>query len=203
MKLLYSPTSPYVRKIVVLLTECCRLDEITLIEGSGTPIAPDADVIAKNPLGKVPALVRDAGPTLFDSRVISRFLDAEFDAGLYPEPPRLWDTLTLEALSDGILDAAILMVYEWRARPEAHRDATWVEAQWSKIARALDVLESRWISHLTGPFDMGQIAVGCALGYLDFRHGDRAWRSGHPELSAWYDTISERPSMQSTRPPEA
>ena len=93
------------------------------------------------------------------------------------------------------------MVYEWRLRPEEMRLPDWVEGQWAKIARALDALETRWISHLAGPLDMGQIAVGCALGYLDFRHGDRDWRAARPGLAAWEAAFAARPSMTATRPP--
>ncbi|MGB5067721.1 MAG: glutathione S-transferase C-terminal domain-containing protein, partial [Albidovulum sp.] len=108
--------------------------------------------------------------------------------------------LTLEATADGMLDAAILMVYESRLRPEDKRFAEWVEGQWGKVARALDALESRWIGHLNGPLDMGQIALGCALSYLDFRHDARGWREGHPALAAWYKGFAARPSMKATEP---
>ncbi|MEO1680617.1 MAG: glutathione S-transferase [Pseudomonadota bacterium] len=200
MQLIYSPTSPYVRKVMVTLIETGQKDEVALVPASGSPTEPNATVIAQNPLGKVPALMRDDGPTLVDSRVICRFLDARGRGGLYPDG-RIWEVMTLEALADGILDAAILMVYEGRCRDEGQRSEAWVEAQWQKIARALDVLETRWISHLSGRLDMGQIAVGCALGYLDFRHAARDWRKGRGALVAWERTFSARPAMTETRPP--
>ncbi len=201
MNLFHSPTSPYVRKVMVLIAET-GLTGISITPASGTPIAPDAGVIERNPLGKIPALEREGGPTLYDSRVICQFLNAEAGAKLYPAAPRLWDTLTVEATADGILDAALLMVYETRIRPEENRFAPWVEGQWSKISRALDTLESRWIDHLNkGPLDMGQIATGCALGYLDFRLSARHWRMGHPLLAAWEAGFAARPSMQATLPP--
>lgn len=199
MKLYHSPTSPYVRKIMVLIAET-KQSGIDLVAASGTPIAPDAGVVARNPLGKIPALERPDGATLYDSRVICQYLNARAGGSLYPAAPRLWETLTLEATADGILDAALLMVYESRLRAEDKRDAAWVEGQWSKIARALDVLESRWISHLHGPLDMGQIATGCALGYLDFRHAARQWRDTRPALAAWVQGFAARPSMQATLP---
>ena len=108
--------------------------------------------------------------------------------------------MTLEATADGILEAALLMVYEDRLRPEDKRFADWVEGQWSKIARTLNALESSWMAHLNGPLDMGQIALGCALGYLDFRHAPRNWRAGHPKLTAWEANIVKRPAMQVTIP---
>lgn len=200
LKLFYSPTSPYVRKVVVLLRETGQMDDVTLQTGSGTPVDPGTAPIAQNPLGKVPTLERDDGGALYDSRVICRYLDDCAGGRLYPAAPGLWDTLTLEATGDGIMDAAILMVYESRVRPEDRRFEPWVEGQWAKIARSLAALESRWIAHLEGPLDIGQIAVGCALGYLDFRHGARDWRKGHPKLAAWYEGFAARPSMAATVP---
>ena len=125
--------------------------------------------------------------------MITRFLDARAGGRLYPEPPRLWETLTLEATADGIAEAALLMVYEDRLRPEDARSAAWVEAQWGKVARALDAVEARWIAHLAGPLDCGQIALGCALGYLDFRHADRAWRGGAAGLAGLGGALSRPP----------
>ena len=200
MRLYFSPTSPYVRKVVVLLHETGMLDRVELVSGSGTPIDAGKAPLDANPLGKVPALERADGPALYDSRVICQYLDAEAGAGLYPSGARRWDTLTVEATGDGILDAALLMVYEWRIRPEEMRYAPWVEGQWAKVDRALDALETRWMAHLEGPLDMGQIAIGCALGYLDFRHDARGWRTGRPHLAAWEARFAARPSMQATVP---
>jgi len=204
MHLYHSPTSPYVRKVMVLLHETGQLGDVELVTGSGSPVDPGTAPLEANPLGKVPALERPDGPALYDSRVICQYLDARArsgaGAGLYPQGARRWDTLTVEATGDGILDAALLMVYEGRLRPEELRFAPWVEGQWAKVARALDVLETRWIQHLEGPLDAGQIAVGCALGYLDFRHGAREWRNGRPHLAAWYAGFAARPSMVATVP---
>ena len=201
MRRSHSATSPFVRKVRVALHETGQLAEVELIPAMGTPVDAGSMPLALNPLGKIPALERDEGPALYDSRVICRFLDDRAKAGLYPVGQRLWDVLTLEATADGMLEAAVLMVYEWRVRPEDKRMPGWVEGQWAKIDRALDALEQRWLSHLRGPLDMGQIAVGAALGYLDFRHGDRAWREGRPGLAAWEAGFAQRPSMVATRPP--
>jgi glutathione S-transferase len=200
MRLYFSPTSPYVRKVMVLLHETGQMDAVELVTGSGSPVDPGTAPLEANPLGKVPALERPDGPALYDSRVICQYLDMRAKAGLYPEGARRWDTLTVEATGDGILDAALLMVYEGRLRPEELRFAPWVEGQWAKVDRALDALETRWMAHLQGPLEAGQIAVACALGYLDFRHGARGWRSGRPHLAAWYAGFAERPSMQATIP---
>lgn len=200
MHLYFSPTSPYVRKVMVLLHETGKIGEVELVMGSGNPVDPAGAPLDANPLGKVPALERPDGPALYDSRVICRYLDARAGAGLYPEGARLWDTLTVEATGDGILDAALLMVYEGRIRPEELRFAPWVEGQWAKVDRALDALETRWIAHLEGPLDAGQIAVGCALGYLDFRHDARDWRNGRPRLAGWFAGFDVRASMRATVP---
>ena len=108
--------------------------------------------------------------------------------------------LTLEATGDGVLDSALSMVYEGRFRPPEMVYAPWVERQWSKVSGALDALEQRWMPHLAGPLNMGQIAVGCALGYLDFRHDARNWREGRVALADWYAKFAERDSMVATRP---
>lgn len=200
MQLYYSPTSPYVRKVLVLLQETGMQGRVALIAGGGTPVDAGKAPLDANPLGKIPALERPDGPALYDSRVICQYLDAQAGAGLYPDGARRWDTLTVEATGDGILDAALLMVYEWRIRPEELRHAPWVEGQWAKVERALDALETRWMAHLEGPLDMGQIAIGCALGYLDFRHDARGWRTGRPHLAAWEARFAARPSMQATVP---
>ncbi|MDH3263345.1 MAG: glutathione S-transferase [Paracoccaceae bacterium] len=201
LRLYHSPTSPYVRKVMVLLHESGQLGDVELVAATGTPVDPASMPLAQNPLGKIPALERPEGAALYDSRVICRYLDDRAGGRLYPEKPRLWETLTLEATGDGILDAAILMVYEARVRPDTLRFEAWVEGQWAKIARALQALEERWIAHLTGPLDAGQIAVACALGYIDFRHGDRGWRAAQPQLAAWYAEFAARPSMEATVPP--
>ena len=170
MKLFFSPASPYVRKVNVLLHELDRVDDVTFEEIATTAFASDGGLIASNPLGKIPALERPDGTTLYDSRVICGYLNETFKGKVYPQGSSKWETLTLEATGDGIMDCAVSMTYEMRLRPENERSPQWIEAQWEKIARALGVLNARWISHLKGPLDMGQISVGCALGYLDFRH---------------------------------
>ena len=199
MEFYTSPTSPYCRKVEVVLQETGLGDLVTRIDASGTPMAPNETTIGANPVGKIPVLIREDGPALYDSRVICRYLDASAGAKLYPES-RVWDILTLEATADGVMDAALLMVYEGRLRAETERSADWVEAQWIKVDRTLSALESRWMSHLSGPLNMGQIAVGCALGYLDFRHADRDWQKSHVALAGWWAEFSARDSMAGTAP---
>ncbi len=202
MKLAFSPASPYARKVKVLLIETDQLDDIEMVDGSGTPLAPNTDTVQKNPIGKLPALERDEGPAIYDSRVICAFLDARAGDRLYPTSGnRRWETLTLEATGDGIMDAALLITYEGRLRSNDMQMSEWTDAQWDKIKRTCSVLNSRWMSHLAGPLDMGQISVACALGYLDFRHDARNWRKGNDALAAWFETLGQRPSMQASMPP--
>lgn len=200
MKLFHAAASPFVRKVMVLLHEAKATDRVTLVPASGNPLDPGTMPVDRNPLGKIPALEREDGPTLYDSRVITRYLDDTLQAGLYPAAPRLWDALVIEATADGICEAAVLMRYETHVRPEASRSAAWADAQWAKVERALTAVEGRWMSHLSGPLDMGQIAMGCALGYLDLRHPDRDWARTHPALGAWWASFALRPAMQATAP---
>lgn len=200
MKLHHSPASPYARKVVVLLHETGQTDDVTLHPVQTTPLAPDPGLAAANPLAKIPALERADGCTLHDSRVICQFLDARAGAGFYPSGPRRWEVMTLEATGDGMTDAALFMTYEARLRPDAHRSAELVEAQWARVLRACDALQTRWMGHLSGPFDAGQNAVACALGYLDFRQPDRDWRRGRDGLAGWFETVSQRESLLATKP---
>ena len=202
MKLLHARPSPFVRKVMVLLEEAGKTADVELVDGFGAPTAPNANVTAANPIGKIPCLI-DGERTIYDSRVITRYLDAKFGSGLYPEGDAVWDALTLEAHVDGILDAGVLCVYEIRCREENERSAAWRAAQAEKVSRGLDALEAKWMDHLGGPLSIGHIGVGCALGYLDFRRemgGWDDWRDGRPKLAAWGEAFLDRPSMKATAP---
>jgi len=199
LELYFSGASPFVRKVDVLLREAGLREQVTNIPVHNTILEPNEDVARTNPVGKVPALVRDDGPALYDSRVICRFIDSMASRDFYPES-RLLEVLTLEATADGILEAALFIVYEHRLRPETKHHTPILDGQWLKVTRSLDALENRWMSHLQGPLTMVQIAIGCALGYLDFRHGDRDWRNGRPQLDEWFKSFADRPSMQATVP---
>ncbi|WP_170474161.1 glutathione S-transferase [Ruegeria arenilitoris] len=201
MQLYHSSTSPYVRKVMVVLHETNQLADVELKTVATTPVSPADPLFGKAPLTKVPALERPDGPTLFDSRVICSYLDSCAQAGLYSDGSRYWDIRTLEALADGMLDAALLITYEERLRPEEKQWNEWADAQWGKVERACTALNQHWMAHLSEPLDMGQIAVGCALGYLDLRHDARAWRRGNDALANWFAEFGERPSMVATRPP--
>lgn len=200
MKLYMADASPFARKARIVLREAGLESSVAEEASSGTALDPGTIRLSVNPLGKIPSLEREDGPAIYDSRVICRYLDAIGESDLYPEPPRLWDTLTLEATADGIMDAAVLMVYEGRVRPEEKQFPDWVEAQWAKITRSLDAIEARWMAHLAGPFDIAQVGVVAALGYLDFRHGARDWRAGRPALAAWEEGAKARASVAATVP---
>ena len=200
MKLFASPASPFARKAVVVLLEAGLSDKVNVVPAAGNAVDPGTMPVDVNPLGKIPALLCDDGRTIYDSVVICRYLAELAMPQLYPAGPALWDSLTLEATADGIMDASVLMVYEMRLRPEELRFAPWVEGQWAKIARALDAVEQRWLPHLTGPLDIGQIALACALGHLDLRHDARQWRADRPKLGVWFAAFAGRPSMVATQP---
>lgn len=197
MQLLISPASPYVRKVRVLLRETDLLGTVQEVIVSTSPLNSAAEVVAANPLGKIPALIRPDGPAIYDSRVITRFLDDHAGAGLYPQT-RIWEILTLEATADAIMDATVAMSYETRLRPEAEQSRDWIEAQWAKAARAISAVNTRWMSHMTGPLNIGQIAMACALSYIDLRHDGRGWRNGNDALARWHAEFALRDSMTLT-----
>ncbi|MEM1345493.1 MAG: glutathione S-transferase [Pseudomonadota bacterium] len=198
MKLFHSPTSPYVRKVMVVAHLTGLADRLDLTEGSGTPLAPNEGTAYANPVAKVPCLVTDDGLALMDSRVITRYLDVLGEGGLYPQGAALWPVLAREAVADGILDAAILIVYEGRLRPEEKRFSGWTEAQMARIQRALKALDAEAASW--EGFDASHVAVACTLGYLDFRFAEAGWRGSYPALSAWFDGVATRPEMIATAP---
>lgn len=198
MRLLYSPTSPYVRKVVVCAAEMGLSDRIELVP-SGPQNA--AELRQDNPLGKVPALVTDTGEALYDSPVICEYLDSLHDGEtLFPATGEArWRALRVQALGDGVLDAALLVVMEGRRPEESERSPGFVEFQKRKIGDALDALEGD-AGELGAAFDIGAVTVGCALGYLDFRLGEDGWRTGRPGLAASYEDIAKRPSMVASTP---
>lgn len=202
MKLYFSQTSPYARKVRLAAAHLGLADAIALVPATTTPIAEDAAVAAANPLGKIPALVLDDGTVLFDSRVIVEYLDAKAGGGgLLPPPsdPERWRTLRHQAIADGLLDAALLSRYEVALRPGEFLWRDWLAGQGRKIDRALAALEAE-IPRLETGAALGAIAAACALGYLDFRFPDRGWRKACPKLGAFYDAYAQSPQMALTHP---
>ena len=196
MKLLQAGPSPFARKVKVTAMELgIELEEVGVV---ARPDQPDPTLVGQNPLGQIPCLVMDDGGSLFDSRSITRFLDAQAGGSLYPEGA--WEVLTLEAMCDGIMDAAVAMVYERRFRAPEMVSNDFLSWQWGKVSRALDALDEYWVEYLSNGLTIGHISAGCALGYLDFRHGDRNWRDGRENLAKWFEGFGARSSMASTVP---
>jgi glutathione S-transferase len=200
MTLLSHPFSPYGRKVKIAIALKGLKDRIDVVQVDTNPL-DNPDITRVNPLGKIPALVIDGDTAIFDSHVICEYLDS-----LAPQPVLFpkggverMRTLTLGSLADGILDAALLLVYEKRFRPEDSWHAPWQERQQLKIDRATDFLERSPPAWTASP-DYGHLTLACALGYLDFRH-DGKWRAGHPGLVAWLDEFARAvPAFDETTP---
>jgi len=203
MKLIGSVSSPYVRKVRIVMAEK-KLD----YQFSQEDVWGSDAILASNPLGKVPCLVMEGGEAVFDSRVIVEYLDARSPlARLIPEPNReRTEVRTWEALADGILDALILARLEanWAGRTAEQRSQAWIDRQMVKVdaslvAIATGVAAKPWCTgiHMT----LADVAVGCALGYLDFRFPQIAWRAEHPNLVKLADKLNARQSFIDTAPP--
>ena len=198
MKLRYSATSPYVRKVMVTAIELGMADGIELLPTNVWD--PATDIATHNPLGKVPALALDDGTVLYDSPVICDYLDSlSGDPKLYPaRGPERWTALRHQALADGIMDAAVNRLLESK-RPPGEKSDAWIGRQKVVIDRALDELE-READSLDDPLTIGHIAIGCVLGYLDFRFSEDNWRAERPALADWFDGFSGRRSFVETVP---
>ena len=197
MKLIMAEASPFARKVRVFLRETNQLKDVEEVSIATSPYQVNEQAKAANPTGRIPSLIRADGPTLYDSRVITRYLDAKAAAGIYPEA-KLWDVLTVEATGDSMMDSAVSMSYELRLRPQEKVSSEWTDAQWSKVMGGCDALQSQWMDLLNGPLTMAHISIACALGYLDLRHDARNWRQGHDALAAWFADFSKRPSFRET-----
>ncbi|MGE0850203.1 MAG: glutathione S-transferase N-terminal domain-containing protein [Hyphomicrobiaceae bacterium] len=196
MKLYWSSRSPFVRKVMVAahetgLARCIRTERVVV-----SAAAPNPEVMAANPLNKIPTLILDDGTALYDSRVICEYFDALHDGPkLFPADPGVrWTALRRQALGDGLMDVIVLRLGE-QGRPTANQSEKHLSAYRLKIATTLDRLESET---LEGPLTIGHIAAACALGHLDFRFAADDWRAGRPNLARWYDSFRVRPSMQAT-----
>lgn len=203
MKIFYSATSPFVRKCLVAAHELGLRDRIELLPSAANPVAPDRTLVASNPLGKVPALLLDDGTVLCDSRVICEYLNTQAGGNLIPrEGSARWTALCEQSLADGVNDAAVLARYETAMRPEALRWTDWTAGQVAKINAGLDEFEAR-AARFGDRVDLGTIAFGCTLGYIDFRFAALDWRATRPQAAAWYERFGARESMVATRPPAA
>ncbi len=196
MKLFYSATSPFVRKVRAVAITLGLDEQITLV--SLDPWASPGELVDANPLSKVPCLVTADGFAIFDSPVICDYLDA-LAAGLPMIPkdtPHRLVTLRLQAIGDGMMDALVLRRME-QSRPDEPARREVIHRQREIVRRSLDLLEREApADHV----DLGTISVACALGYADFRFREDDWRGTRPLLAAWFDRISEKPGLKQTRP---
>jgi glutathione S-transferase len=206
MKLIGSLTSPFVRKVRIVLAEK-KLDYKFDVEDVWSA---DTQILASNPLGKVPCLVMEGGEAIFDSRVIVEYVDTLSPVGkLIPLSGReRVEVRTWEALADGLLDAAILARLEqtWPGRTDAQRCDAWVERQLEKVHASLKAIslglgDRAWCTGIH--HSLADIAVGCALGYLVFRFPHIDWRGDYPNLGKLYEKLLQRPSFIDTAPPAA
>lgn len=196
MKLWYSPASPFVRKVMVFAHETGLADALTLV--TGDVWSPDSPILKDNPLGKVPAMATPDG-AFAGSYLCCEYLDSKHGgARLIPAEPReRWPVMQLYAFADGILDAAVASVVEKVRRPKEFVYQGALDRQKGKITGALDRIESM---PLPKGVDIAAITLGVALGYLDFRMPELGWRNNRPALAQWYETFSQRKSMQATVP---
>ena len=205
MKLIGSLTSPYVRKVRIVMAEK-RLDYQLELED----VWASNHILEANPLGKVPCLVMEGGEAVFDSRVIVEYVDTLSPVGrLIPERGReRAEVRTWEALADGLLDASLLARLErtWAGRAEEQRSQGWIDRQMLKVSTALAAMgkglgDKPFCSGIH--FSLSDIAVGCALGYLDFRFPAIDWRADHPNLAKLHEKLAQRQSFIDTQPPAA
>ena len=196
MKLAYSPASPYVRKVTACAIKRGINDKVERLKIGTT----DPTLLQYNPLSKVPTLVTDDGACLYDSPVICEYLDSIGSAPrLFPAAgPARWKALTQMALGDGILDATQPRRRELTL-PQDEGRKSYIELQQGKVKRAVDLLEKE-AGTLGDLATIGEITIGCALGYLDFRYANEPWREGHPQLAAWYERVVKLPPLAQTMP---
>ncbi|PVY61486.1 glutathione S-transferase [Pusillimonas noertemannii] len=202
MKLFGSLTSPYVRKVRVVMAEKKLEYELVLDD----VWSETSQIQQYNPLGKVPCLVMDDGGSLFDSRVIVEYLDTLSPVGrLLPQAGRdRTATKCWEAIADGVMDASVAIQVENTQRPEHLRSPDWINRQHGKINAALEFMEQGLEPNafcMGVNFSLADVAVGCALGYLDLRLGQIDWRSQYPNLALLAEKLHDRPSFTASAPP--
>lgn len=193
-----SPASPFGRKVRMALSVLGMLDRVEVVNADTT--SPTDSIRAQNPLGKIPTLILEDGTAVYDSRVIVDHLDHTDGRGILVPPAQRLHVLRQQALADGLMDAAILQMYEKRFRPPEHHVQSWLDHQQGKVERALAFAEASLSAPGKGDPHIGEIAQAAALGYLDFRFAG-AWRTGHPRLVAWLANFAQRtPSFEATTP---
>ncbi len=203
MKLFYAAPSPFVRKCLVSAHELGLRARLELLPAAAHPVNRDRSLVACNPLGKIPTLITDEGTVLYDSRVICEYLNSLGDGHLIPlQGAARWTVLVDQALADGLMEAAVLTRYENAVRPENLQWGDWVTGQLDKVTCGLAEIQRR-ADGLKNRVDAGTIALGCALGYLDFRFASIGWKQKYPDVAIWYEQFAKRESMVTTQPPAA
>jgi len=199
MRLYWSSRSPFVRKAMVAAHETGVASRLETIRVEVAVTKLNADVMAHNPLNKIPTLVLENGDALFDSRVICEYFDSLHGGPkLFPQnPSERWDALRRDAIGSGIMENGVARIGE-NARPAELRSQPHLAAYKAKIESALDYLEACAPAVAIDRFDIGHLSIGCALGYLDFRYADDDWRSGHARLARWHEQFARRASVQQT-----
>jgi glutathione S-transferase len=201
LKLHWSPRSPFVRKVMVVIHETGLIDNIALVRTVAAMSTPNEMLMVDNPLSKIPTLVLDNGKSLFDSAVICEYLDSLHNApSIFPKNgDSRWQALRWQALGDGLMDLLIL----WRnelERMASQQLESLLQAFDVKLQAVLEVLARETEELTSAPFGIGHASIGCALGYLDFRFVDIDWRAEFPVLAEWYEHMKQRPSMSLTSP---
>jgi glutathione S-transferase len=201
MKLYYTPTSAFVRKVLAVAHERSLVDRIELVTLRPSPLKADAELSRTNPLNKIPALCLEDGTVLYDSPVICEYLDALDGAPrLVPAAgPERWRVLRLQALADGVIDAGVLVYYERSQRPPEYLFQPWVDGQLQKVRQGLDALDAECARFAPGTVDLAQIATGACVAWLAFRNVLEPLE-GRAQLARWYDAFQARPSMRATAP---
>ena len=200
MKLMYAKLSPFSRKVVVAIAEKNLTSNVEFVATDVGHGKINTDLMQVNPVGKIPTLVTDEGENVFDSSAIIDYLDE-----IKPQPRLIptggaarLRTLRINAVADGLLIAGILCKAEMSRSPE-RQWPEWIKQQWAKVGKCLEFLDAELGAH-GSDLAMGEIAAGCALGWVDVRVPEEKWREKHPDLARWFATFGERPSMADSRP---
>lgn len=199
MKIYGDLLSPFVRMCVVTADEAGLGARVGHIVENTNPAQVNPRLAALSPIGKIPILETDGGNSIYDSRVIIDYLCHEAGhSSLIPERgAERFRVLTLQALGQAMADAAVAYRYEVAARPKGLQWEDWMARTLTRINAAMDDVEANWMDALSG-VNVGSIAVGVTLSYIDFRMPDFGWRKGRPKLAAWHDAFSQRASMVRT-----
>jgi len=204
MKLTFSPSSPFARKVRIAAIELGLIDRIEFVSTTVAPGQPNEEYSKINPVKKLPALILDNGEVIVDSYVISEYLDELAGGGkLIPASgPSRWKVKSDHSLLQGVLDSMLLCRYENIVRPEPLRWQAWSDDHWSRAWNGMAHFEQQ-AGMLSGPLTIAQIALVCVLGYADFRFADCGWRKAYPKLDAFHEKMLARPSVKVSLPPAA